>query len=93
MASFVGLPPFEYFGDFILSSLSLFANASFNYIKKLSNRSYKDLRHAPSKDDVVEELTKEESDKIFEHARKIVIQYVKTLKAITSAKDKPDNRK
>jgi len=54
-------------------------NTEWKLIGKLANVSYADIRHAPKPGEKIKEWTKEEIDKCFEAAEKIIYAYLATL--------------
>jgi hypothetical protein len=63
------------FGNEKEAKSKLGCNAEFNIIGKVSNESYRDIRHAPKPGEKIKEPTDEETKQCIEGARRIIIKY------------------
>lgn len=67
------------FGNETAAKQTLGCNAECNFIGKVANASYGDIRHAPRPGEKIKEWTEEDIRKCFEGAEKIIHSYLRTL--------------
>lgn len=67
------------FGNESAAKASLGCNAEWNFIGRVANASYADIRHAPRPGEKIKEWTDEDIKKCFEGAEKIIHAYFRTL--------------
>jgi hypothetical protein len=67
------------FGGEAVGIAKVGAGAQWKSVKRLTNESYRDARHAPKPTDIIKQWSKAEIEKCFEDTEKVVMAYFATL--------------